>query len=167
MKSMTTDNLKAAFAGESQAHMKYAGFAAKAAKEGWPNVAKLFEAISYAELVHATNHLRVLGGIGSTAENLAGAIGGETYEVEEMYPAFQAVADLQEEKRAFQSMDWAREAEIGHAEMYGDAKAAVEAGSDIEIDQVFVCDRCGWTGIGEPPDLCPVCKAKKELFRIF
>jgi rubrerythrin len=167
MKSMTKDNLKAAFAGESQAHMKYAGFAAKAAKEGWDNVAKLFEATSYAELVHATNHFRILGGIGSTAENLGVAIDGETYEVEEMYPAFQAVAKEQEEKRAFQTMDWARRAEIGHAELYAQAKAAVEAGTDIDIDQVFVCDRCGWTGLGEPPDECPVCQAKKELFRIF
>ena len=167
MKPMTTDNLKAAFAGESQAHMKYAGFAAKAAKEGWANVAKLFEAISYAELVHATNHLRILGGIGSTADNLGAAIEGENYEVDQMYPAFQAVAELQDEKRAYQSMDWAREAEIGHAEMYSDAKEAVESGNDIELDQVAVCDRCGWTVIGEPPDKCPVCKAKKELFRIF
>jgi len=167
MGEMTKDNLKAAFAGESQAHMKYAAFAAKAEEEGWANVAKLFEATSYAELVHAINHLKVLGGIGASADNLGAAMGGETYEVEEMYPAFLAVADLQKEKRAVQSMKWAREAEKGHAELYAAAKAAVEAGQDIDAEQVFVCGRCGWTGIGEPPDKCPVCQAKKELFKVF
>ena len=167
MKSMTKDNLKAAFAGESQAHMKYAAFSAKAARDGWANVAKLFEAISYAELVHATNHLRVLGGIEGSPANLATAIAGETYEVQEMYPAFQAVAELHGEKAAWQTMHWAVEAEKGHAEMYGTAKAAVEEGKDIDIDQVYVCGRCGWTGIGEPPDECPICNAKKDLFRLF
>lgn len=167
MKEMTRDNLKAAFAGESQAHMKYAAFADKAAKEGWPNVAKLFQAISYAEMVHATNHLRVLGGIEDSTANLAAAIAGENYEVDEMYPAFKAVADLQNEKKAWQSMHWAVEAEKGHAEMYAEAKGAVGAGKDIELDQVYVCGRCGWTGSGEPPDECPVCRAKKDLFRLF
>ena len=167
MKSMTKDNLQAAFAGESQAHMKYAVFADKAEQEGLPNVAKLFRATSYAEMVHATNHLKVLGGVKGSAANLGTAIGGETYEVEEMYPAFKAVAELQGEKRALQTMNWALEAEKGHAEMYTEAQTAVEAGSDIELDQVYVCGRCGWTGIGEPPDECPVCQAKKELFRIF
>jgi rubrerythrin len=167
MGEMTKDNLKAAFAGESQAHMKYAAFSDKAEKEGWPNVAKLFRATSYAELVHATSHLRVLGGIGASADNLTAAIGGETYEVEEMYPAFLAVAEAQGQKRAIQSMNWAMEAEKGHAELYSKAKAAVEAGQDVELDQVYVCGRCGWTGIGEAPDECPVCQAKKELFRIF
>jgi rubrerythrin len=167
MGEMTKDNLKAAFAGESQAHMKYAAFSAEAEKEGWPNVAKLFEATAYAELVHATNHLRVLGGIGASLDNLDVAISGETYEVEEMYPAFLSVAELQGEKRAVQSMSWALEAEKGHAEMYAQAKAAVEAGQDMELDQVYVCSRCGWTGIGEPPDRCPVCQARKELFKSF
>ncbi|MBC8447711.1 MAG: rubrerythrin family protein [Chloroflexi bacterium] len=167
MKSMTKDNLQAAFAGESQAHMKYAVFADKAEQEGLPNVAKLFRATSYAEMVHATNHLKVLGGVKGSAANLGTAIGGETYEVEEMYPAFKAVAELQGEKRALQTMNWALEAEKGHAEMYTEAQTAVEAGNDIELDQVYVCGRCGWTGIGEPPDECPVCQAKKELFRIF
>lgn len=164
---MTKDNLKAAIAGESQAHVKYAAFANKADKEGWPNVAKLFEAISYAELVHAINHLRVLGGIEGTAENLGTAIAGENYEVSEMYPAFKSVAKLQEDKRADQSMTWAMEAEKGHAEIYGQAKEAVEAGHDIDLEQVHVCGLCGWTGVGEPPDICPVCKAKKEKFRLF
>jgi len=167
MGEMTKDNLKAAFAGESQAHMKYMAFADKAAEEGWANVAKLFQAVSYAERVHATKHLMTLKGVANTASNLAAAIGGETYEVEEMYPAFIAVAEAQDEKRAKVGMDWALEAEKGHAELYGAAKEAVMAGKDIDLEQVYVCGRCGWTGIGEPPDECPVCQAKKDLFRLF
>jgi len=167
MHKMTQANLEASFAGESQAHMKYMAFADKAEKEGWPNVAKLFQAVAYAERVHATNHLKVLGGVGKSADNLQAAIDGETYEVEEMYPAFAAVAELQEEKRALRSMNWALEAEKYHADVYGQAKAAMEEGNDIELDQVHVCELCGWTGVGEPPDRCPLCNAKKEKFRIF
>ena len=92
MRKMTQANLEAAFAGESQARMKYTAFATKAEKEGYPEVARLFHAIAYAEEVHAINHLRQLGGIGKTADNLAAAMGGENYEVTEMYPAFDAVA---------------------------------------------------------------------------
>lgn len=98
MHKMTQGNLEAAFAGESQAHMKYHAFADKAEKEGLPEVARLFRAVSFAEQVHATAHFRTLDGIGTTEENLQAAIDGETYEVEEMYPAFIAVAEVQEEK---------------------------------------------------------------------
>ncbi len=167
MHKMTQANLEAAFAGESQAHMKYLAFSAKAEKEGFSNVARLFKAIAYAEQVHATNHFKVLGGLGKTADNLGAAIGGETFEVEEMYPAFTAVAELQEEKGAIRSNNWAMEAEKVHAVMYGDAKAAVEGGKDAEVGQVYVCSLCGWTGEGEPPDECPLCKAKKEKFITF
>ena len=167
MHKMTRANLEAAFAGESQAHMKYLAFSAKADKEGFPNVARLFKAIAYAEQVHATSHLKTLKGVGETAENLVAAIGGETYEVDEMYPAFIAVAKVQEEKAAVRSNEWAMEAEKIHAEMYGAAKAAVEGGNDAEVGQVYVCVVCGWTGEGEPPDECPLCKAKKEKFVTF
>ena len=167
MHKMTQGNLEAAFAGESQAHVKYLAFAAKAEKEGFPNVGRLFKAVAYAEQVHATSHLKTLKGVGKTAENLEAAIGGETYEVEEMYPAFIAVAQVQEEKSAVRSNEWAMEAEKIHAEMYGAAKTAVEGGNDAEVGQVYVCELCGWTGEGEPPDECPLCKAKKEKFVTF
>ena len=167
MHKMTQANLEAAFAGESQAHMKYLAFADKAKRQGFPNVARLFEAIAYAEQVHATNHFKVLGNLGKTVANLEAAIGGETYEVEEMYPAFLAVAELQGEKSAVRSNTWALEAEKVHAEMYGEAKTAVEAGKDAQVGQVYVCSVCGWTGEGEPPDECPLCKAKKEKFVTF
>ncbi len=167
MGKMTTANLEAAFAGESQAHMKYLAFADKADKEGYANVARLFRATAFAERVHATQHFKVLKGIGKTVDNLEAAIGGETFEVEEMYPAFLAVAELQEVKAAVRSNSWAMEAEKVHAELYGKAKSAVEASKDAEVGQVHVCEVCGWTGEGEPPDECPLCKAKKEKFVIF
>jgi rubrerythrin len=167
MKEMTKENLKAAFAGESQAHMKYLAFAAKAEKEGKSNIARLFQAIAYAELVHATNHLKELGGIGNTVDNLAAAIDGENFEVDEMYTAYLAVAEVQGEKGAKRSMHFAIEAEKIHAEMYGDAKTKAEAGEDIEIGKVYICPVCGFTHIGEPPDRCSVCKVKGEKFKVF
>jgi rubrerythrin len=167
MRKMTKANLEAAFAGESQAHMEYAIFADKAEKEGYPEVARLFRAISFAERVHATNHLRELGGIGDTVTNLGVAIGGENYENTEMYPAFNAVAKLQEEKGAMRSIHYALEAEKIHEAMYSEAKQTVAAGNDIQSAPVFVCPVCGHTVIGEAPDKCPVCGALKEKYRQF
>ncbi len=167
MKKMTEANLKDAFAGESQARMKYTAFAAKAEKEGYPEAARLFTAIAYAEEVHAINHLRVLGGIGTTAENLQGAIDGENFENTEMYPAYDVVAKLQEEKKAIRSIHFAKEAEIIHEKMYGDAKAKVEAGKDIDEASVHVCPVCGHTAIGDAPDKCPICGAAKDKYKKF
>ncbi len=168
MRPMTEEFLKAAFAGESQAHMKYLAFAEKAEKEGRPRIANLFRAIAYAELVHATNHLEALGGIGSTSENLAAAKGGEDFEIDEMYPAYLANAELQGEKKAERTMRFALEAEKIHSELYAAAKAAVDAGEDIAEAKVWVCPVCGWTSTGEePPDRCPVCKALAKVFREF
>ena len=167
MRKMTEENLKAAFAGESQAHMKYLAFASRAEKEGFKNVARLFKAISYAEQIHATSHLRVLKGIGKTSANLAAAIGGETFEVDEMYPAYLSVAELQEEKGAQVSMNYALEAEKTHAGLYTEAKEAVDAGDDVEVGDIFICDVCGYTVTEEAPDVCPVCQATKDKFSKF
>ena len=164
MHAMTKANLEAAFAGESQAHMKYKIFSAKAEQEGHPEVARLFRAISYAEQVHATNHFKELNGIGSTAENLTAAIGGENYENTEMYPAFNAVAKLQSEKGAMLSIHYAVEAEKIHEVMYKDAKELVKAGSDLASKPVYICPVCGFTVIGDPPDKCPVSKTPKTEF---
>jgi len=167
MHEMTASNLKSAFAGESQAHMRYLIFADKAEQEGLPNVARLFKAIAYAEQVHATNHFKALKNLGQTADNLGVAIGGETYEVEEMYPAFVTVAELQNEKAAVRSNSWALEAEKIHAALYGVAKAAVEDGKDAEEGSIFVCSVCGHTVQGEAPDRCPICNSKREKYREF
>ena len=167
MHKMTEGNLEAAFAGESQAQTKYLIFADRAEKEGYPNVARLFRATSYAEQVHATSHLRTLGNIGQTLDNLQAAIGGETFEVEEMYPAYKAVADEQEEKAAHRSNSWAMEAEKVHAGLYELARQNVLAGQDAAVGVVHICELCGWTVEGEAPDRCPLCGAKREKFRKF
>lgn len=167
MKKMTQANLEAAFAGESQAHVKYLIFAEKAKKEGFPNVARVFRANAYAEQVHATNHFKALGYLGKTVDNLGVAFGGETHEIEEMYPAFLAVAEMQGEKAAMRTNKWAMEAEKVHAELYTQAETAVTKKQDVAATQVHVCSVCGWTGEGEAPDECPLCKAKKEKFVTF
>lgn len=167
MKAMTRENLQSALAGESQAHLKYLAFADQAEKEGKPNIARLFQAIAFAEQVHAVNHLRELGGVGDTVANLKAAIQGETFEVDEMYPAYLEVAEAQEEKGAHRSMTYAIEAEKIHAGLYAQAKEAAAAGKDLEFDRVYICPVCGFTHIGEPPDRCPVCNALKKTFKVF
>lgn len=167
MRKMTEDNLKAAFAGESQAHMKYAAFAEKAKQENYPNVARLFRANSFAEQVHATNHLKTLSGIGTTERNLEDAIEGETFEVDEMYPAYIQVAQEQEEKGAETMTKWALAAEKVHAELYRKAKEAISQGRDVAIEAIHVCQVCGFTVEGEAPDVCPICGSPKEKFKKF
>jgi rubrerythrin len=167
MQEMTEANLKEAFAGESQAHMKYTIFADRAEREGYPEVARLFRAIAFAERVHAASHLRVLGGIGDTAANLEAAFSGENYETTEMYPAFASVAELQGDKGAMRTIRYALEAEKIHEAMYTQAKESVMAGKDIESAPVFVCPVCGHTVIGEAPDKCPICGAPKAKFQQF
>ena len=167
MHAMTKANLEAAFAGESQAHMKYMAFAAQAKAEGYPEIARLFTAISYAEQVHATNHLKELQGIGTTAENLAAAIGGESFENTEMYPAYAAVAKLQAEKGAMLSIHYAVSAEKIHEAMYEEAKALVESKQDRPSLAVYICPTCGFTVIGDPPEKCPVSQTPSEQFKKF
>jgi len=167
MKEMTKANLSAAFAGESQAHMKYLAFADIAEREGFPNVARLFRAASFAEQMHATAHLRALSGTGSTVKNLEAAIGGETFEVDEMYPAYLATAKEQQEKGAIVSMERAFEAEKVHAELYTRAQVSTEAKKDLDLKAVHVCEVCGWTVEGEAPDKCPLCGTPAKRFRKF
>jgi len=166
MKKMTEKFLEDAFGGESMAHTKYLAFSDVAEKEGFPNVAKLFRAISYAEQVHATNHARNLGIINKTAANLQTAINGENFEVEEMYPAYDAVAKLQNEKGAEQSIHYAISAEKIHSKLYEDAKTKVEQGQDVDIDEIYICPICGYTHVGtqDLPDFCPVCRAPQKKF---
>jgi rubrerythrin len=159
MKDMTQANLEAAFAGESQAHMKYLAFADMAEREKLPNVARVFRAAAFAEEKHATNHLRALSGIGKTAANLEAAYAGETFEINEMYPAYIEVAQMQEEKRALGSMEDALAAEKVHQALYAKAKEAVAGCKDVDLGAVWVCGVCGFTGEGEPPEKCPVCGA--------
>jgi rubrerythrin len=167
MRKMTEQNVKDALAGESQAHIKYLAFSEKAAAENLPNIARAFKANAFAEQVHATNHLKTLAGIGTTAENLAAAVGGETFEVEEMYPAYINVADLQREKMAGIFLRAAMAAEQVHAAVYKKAKEAVDKGMDLEAKPIHICSVCGFTMEGDAPDKCPICGAPKEKFVMF
>lgn len=167
MRPMTEDNLRAAFAGEAQAHMRYLVFAEVAEGEKRPNLARLFRAIAYAEEVHATNHLRELGLVRTSPDNLQEAIAGETFEVTEMYPAYHAVAEIQGEKGAVRSTHYALEAERIHAAMYATARESALAGKDVKVGKVSVCAVCGHTVEGEAPERCPICQAPRAKFKVF
>jgi rubrerythrin len=161
----TEDSLKAAFAGESQANRKYLAFAKKAEQEGFPNIAKLFRAVAEAETVHAHNHLRILKMINSTKENLQAALNGEIYEFTEMYPDFIKIATEEGISAAVTSFNYANQVEKIHGELYKKAIETVDKEKDIEENNYFVCQVCGYTAEGEAPDTCPVCGATKEKFK--
>ena len=167
MHAMTKEFLQAAFAGESQAHMKYLIFSQEAEKKGMPHLARLFRAIAYAEQIHATNHFRELGKIGDPASNVQSCIEGENFEVTEMYPVYHNAAEFQGEKGAARSTHYALEAEKIHEKMYAAAKAVVSGGKDLTLGSVSICPICGYTVEGEAPAVCPVCGAKRETFRVF
>jgi len=159
--SKTEKDLLTAFAGESQANRRYHAFAKQADKEGYPRVAKLFRAAAEAETVHAHAHLRVLGGVKSTADNLKEAISGETHEFKEMYPVM--IEDAKEEgnKAAERSFANANEVEKVHATLY---QKALDNMSSLEEVDYYVCSVCGYTCENEPPERCPVCSAKSTAF---
>jgi len=136
----------------------------KRRKKGYKNLARLFKAIAYAEFVHARNHAKEIGIVGDVVENIKAAIEGETFEVEEMYPAYNAIAELQGEEGAKKSIHYAVEAEKIHAEIYRKAEEMAKQGKDVEIKEIYVCPVCGYTHEGEPPANCPVCGAPKETF---
>ncbi|SHO51190.1 rubrerythrin family protein [Anaerocolumna xylanovorans] len=179
--AMTSDFLHSAYGGESMAHMRYLTWGTMAEKEGFPNIAKLFEAIAYAERVHANNHFKEIGGntadatvvagavfgTGKTVDNLQGAINGELHEVEQMYPVYLNAAEFQEEKGAQRSFHFALEAEKIHAELFKQAQDAAKGNQDIKLEAVYVCPICGHTILDGAPDNCPVCGAKKEMYKKF
>jgi rubrerythrin len=166
MRSKTEQNLMDAFAGESQANRKYLAFAKKADQQGFAQVAKLFRAAAEAETVHAHAHLRVLGGIGETKDNLKEAIAGETHEFNSMYPDMIEEAEREGNKSAERSFRYANEVEKIHAELYQKALDGIE-GPQPEVECYYVCSVCGYTCEEEPPETCPVCNAKaKAFFRV-
>jgi rubrerythrin len=155
-------NLKAAFAGESQANRKYLAFAEKAEKEGYPQVARLFRATAEAETVHAMNHLKALKAIGATVDNLKEAISGETTEFREMYPGMIAAAQAEGHREALRSFEFANEVEKVHAQLFQKALTNLEK---KELVEVYVCTICGYTVEGEPPEQCPICNSIKKFFK--
>ena len=158
----TADNLKEAFAGESQANRKYLAFAKQADKEGFPQAAKLFRAAAAAETVHAHAHLKAMGGIGSTEENLREAIGGETHEFKSMYPGMIAAAKDEGFKKAERSFNYANQVEEVHAGLYEKALAAL--GQEAEPVDYYVCPVCGHTVEGKPTEKCPICGTPADRF---
>lgn len=178
---MTAQNLRSAYGGESMAYQRYKVWGRKAAEEGFKNVALLFDAIAYAEEVHAGNHFEahdnVEGdflvasggefGLGTTSENLEGAIAGEEFEVEQMYPTYSLVAKEQGENAAVRSFHYSLEAEQIHAKLFKDAKESVDNGEDMELEYVTVCEVCGHTVVDGLPEKCPVCGETAEKFLKF
>lgn len=178
---MTIGFLRSAYGGESMAHMRYLLWGDIAEKEGFPNIARLFRAISYAEQVHANNHFKVLGnikgghmvasdavfGVGTTVENLQGAIDGELFEVNQMYDVYLNAARYQNEKDAERSFHFAIEAEKIHAQLFKMAQDSAKEGKDIEIKNVYICPVCGHTVLDEAPEFCPICGTKKEMYKMF
>ena len=159
----TNENLKDAFAGESQANQKYRAFAKAAEKDGFPNIAKLFRTTAEAERIHAEGHLKALEGIGSIVENLQAAINGETYEFTEMYPPMleQAEKDNHKAKKMFK---WALDVEEVHAQLYKLALEAAEKGEDLPVGNIYLCPVCGHIEIGTPPERCPFCNVKADVY---
>jgi rubrerythrin len=160
---MATEDLKEAFAGESQANQKYRAFAAQAERDGFPNVARLFRTTAEAERIHAEGHLKALDQVGSTADNLKAAIDGETHEFTEMYPPMlQRAAEIgHKAKRMF---GYAVEAEAVHATLYALALEAVKQGKDLTETKFYLCPVCGHIEFGEPPETCPICGTKASKY---
>jgi rubrerythrin len=160
----TVDNLKNAIAGESQANRRYLAFARKADEDGFSQVAKLFRAAAEAETVHALNHLRIAGDVRSTAENLEGAVAGETFEYKKMYPEYIAVAKQEKNQQATWSFDVASRVEEVHAGLFSNAVQALKSNKHLAQVDYYVCGVCGNTVEGEAPEKCPICGSPKSRF---
>ncbi|MDK2820846.1 MAG: hypothetical protein PWP31_811 [Clostridia bacterium] len=161
----TNENLMSAFSGESQANRKYLAFAAKAEKEGFKNIARLFRAVAEAETIHALKHLEVAGQVGDTLENLKAAQQGEHYEFTQMYPEFIKQAEADGHKAALRSFNFANEAEKVHGDLYEKAVRQVADGNDISDEAIHLCPVCGYVVQGQAPEKCPICGAPAKTFK--
>ena len=162
--SKSLDNLKTAFAGESQANRKYLAFARKADEEGYPQIARLFRAAAAAETVHAINHFKAMDGVKSTAENLQAAIEGENYEVVSMYPPMLAESISEDDKRAKRTFGYALEVEKIHEDLYRKASDLLSKGKDAPETAYYICPICGFTHEGPLDGRCPICNTLGEKF---
>ena len=165
--SKTEENIKAAFAGESQARNKYTFFAEVARREGYHYIARLFEETAANEMQHAKDHLTLLGGIGDTAANLREAIGGEDYETVTMYPDFTQDAREEGHQAAAVLFQQIGKIEAHHRERYQKLLEMVEKGTVFKRDEpiTWKCSVCGYTIVGtEPPVKCPGCKHPREYY---
>jgi rubrerythrin len=160
----TTENLKAAFAGESQANRRYLAFSRKAEEEGFDQVARLFRATAEAETVHALNHLDTLAEVKTTEKNLETAISGETFEFKEMYPGYIDIANKEGNDDAAWTFDVANKVEQVHAKLYTEALEALRSKKELPKTDYYICRECGNTVEGTAPDKCPICGAPKSAF---
>lgn len=159
--SKTEKNLAEAFAGESQANRKYLAFARQADLEGYTQAAKLFRAAAEAETIHAHTHLKNMGKINSTAENLKAAVAGENYEYQVMYPGFIKDAEAEGQSAALRGFNFANGAEEVHAKLYEKALAALGQKENFDY---YLCTVCGNIEEGKAPESCPICRAKAQSF---
>lgn len=157
----TLKNLKAGFVAESQAHQRNLAFAIKAEEEGYSQVAKLFRAIAEAEGIHAFNHLRLLGTVATTQENLETAFERENL-ASETYPQFIREANEEDNAHVARIFSYSRDVERGHAKLY--EKALEHMLGDVETEY-YVCGVCGYVSDGDLPEVCPICGAPRERFR--
>ncbi|MFX0097323.1 MAG: rubrerythrin family protein [Candidatus Hodarchaeota archaeon] len=160
----TRENLRSVFAGESQANRRYLAFAKKAEEEGYPEIARLFRIAAFGETIHAFNHLKVLGVIKSTEENLLASFKGEEDERLLIYPAVMSQAEADEDMEAYGSFELAKKVEEIHQKMFEDAYSKLKAGEDIEPKKYFVCPTCGYPATPVSPKSCPVCGTKGSKF---
>ena len=158
------ENLRAAFAGESQANRKYLAYAEKADADGYPQAARLFRAAAAAETVHAHAHLQAMKGVNSTSENLQEAMQGEEFEFKQMYPKFIEEAKAESNGAALISFKNAMTVEQVHYSLYIQAIEKIKEGEDLPINKIYVCAICGNTVLHDAPDKCPVCGAPKDRF---
>ena len=182
--SSTIENLKEAIKGENNAKLKYELFAKKAKEEDLPEIAHLFEAISYAESIHIKNHLRVLSkltnsevdlfnivpsdeksiSISNTKDNLIQAIEGETYEFKKMYKAFMKTAKKRNRYLAEFSFDLARKAELIHSKLFKKYLKKLVNNESFDKVDIYVCSICGNVELERAPKTCPNCQHDQKFF---
>jgi rubrerythrin len=181
MKHATAANMRNAFGSECASQMRYLIFSERAELENFPNVARLFRALAFAERVHASGHYRqtreLLGEYcvsftapfiyNRTMDNLTKSFEAEREESEELYPPFAAVAHAQKEKHAARDFDLTARVKKCHADMVKNMLDHLErAAEEPEMGDIHVCDACGLAVEGEPPENCPVCMAKRSRFKL-
>jgi rubrerythrin len=165
--SKTIENLKAAFAGESQARNKYSYFAKAAHKEGLHYIGKIFEETADNEMRHAKDEFQLLNGIGDTAANLREAAEGENYETTEMYPKFAEEAEAEGNKDAARLFRQIAKVEAHHRDRYRKLLEMVENGTVFKRGQPidWKCGVCGYIVHGlQPPPKCPCCQHPMEYY---
>ena len=165
----TEENLKSAFAGESQARNKYTYFSSVAKKEGYEQIAEIFLKTAENEKEHAKMWLKELKGIGTTVENLEEAANGENYEWTDMYENFAKVAEEEGFKELAEKFRGVAKIEKEHEERYRKLLKNVETKKVFEKSEVKVweCRNCGHIVVGtKAPEICPVCAHPQAYFEV-